>query len=187
MSSDAQLSMEERPQPGKLRSPARRRLRFIVPLMGAVVCLWIASRLDASETASHLNSFSDRLRFVAPSLACFSLAMFFFLWSVLAVGSKEPRWAAAIANFGMEDLPERRKVWSLRAYLAPLGYIAAGAISFSTRAAIFWPSHAKLVPQLALIVSFFFVFVVLGVFSGWGKMPPSGSGIQQGIISGRKD
>jgi hypothetical protein len=176
MSSDAQLSMKEVPQPSKLRPIARRRLRFVVPLAGTVLFGWLVFRLDASGTAANLNSITDRLRCTTPSLICFAVTYFFLLWCILAVNDKEPRWAAAIANLRMVRVPERRKAWDLRAYLADLGFIAFGGIGLIASDVILQRSKAILMSRLASAVSLFFLFVVLGQFSNGGQGPVSRSG-----------
>jgi len=192
MTPHAELSTGEKPLAKKRKQAIRRAVRFIIPLTGTVASLWLSYRLDTSETVGHLNSLGDRLRFIAPSVLGFALTFFFALWSVLAVSDKEPRWAAAIANFAMADLPERQKIWSLRAYLAPMGFIATGAISLSERTAIFWPSQAKLVSQLASMISLFFLFIAQGQFSrgkqqlvpGFGAEKSAG---QENAVAGRQD
>jgi hypothetical protein len=109
MSSDAQISMEERPQPGKLRLAIQPWIRVIIPLAASILFLVLSNRLDRLRTVPNLNSLGSRLWFVAPTALCSALSSLFLLWFCLAIGDDEPHWAAAITNFGATGLPNRQR------------------------------------------------------------------------------
>ena len=192
MPSDAQLPMEERPQSSKFGFANRLWVRFIVPLIGVVSFLWLSFRLSASGPASHLNSLSDRLRLVGPSLVCSAVSIFFFLWLVFAIRNREPSWAAAISSLGMIEPAGRRKRWDWLAYLSSVACVVAGAIDLSTSMKTVWPSFAKQLHPFAYILwSVLFFFTVDPVWERKTRQPLSAdageSATGQAMAAGRKD